>query len=139
LNTVVASFFSNGLYRPFCTGYSVFGGAWLLLVISSFEFAIKWEERLVTTDGFNALHGVLISSKTEVYPSAQRLLAVERMRELEVRGIALPDGSYQLTYVRPSQSMFTYVGNALFCIPFGLLGGVIARAFYRRQATIPKE
>jgi hypothetical protein len=45
----------------------------------------------------------------------------------------LPNGTANVLVRRPKESTFTGVGNTGLCIPFGVLGGFVATAFYRRR------
>jgi hypothetical protein len=130
LVATAAAVYSAGERRAFCFGFALFGITYFLVLASpSFSDA---RERLFTSAGFRIIHKQLFHAKSDV------VLFREPIDGDVINGTALmqPDGiNARVMIVRPKLSDFIAVGNALFCIPFGLLGGVIARAFYRRRTT----
>jgi hypothetical protein len=134
LSALLGTILSRGRRRSFWTGWLIFGGAWFLLVIGLFGISQRWRPRLITT-GLNALHGQIFKPTIEMFPHKDVNPAIERSNSLEGDIRTLPDGRHQVVYVRPAQSAFSAVGNAVFCIPFALLGGVIGRWFWHKRET----
>src|SRR5688500_1127412 len=66
LTSVVGGVASSGQSRAFWTGCAVFVGGWF--VVATGFFVSSWPNRLITTDGLNAVHGFLISPTQEHYP-----------------------------------------------------------------------
>jgi hypothetical protein len=121
-----AAVYSLGERRAFCFGFVMFGLTYFL-----FGFFSNSRERLLTTTGLRAIHPKLFEAKSDVIPFEEPI-------DGDVVGTAtmLPGGvNARVMIVRPRLTDFIAVGNAVVCMVFGLLGGVIARAFYRRRTT----
>ena len=112
----------------FWFGCFLFGATYFVLATGFFVFNQSW--RLLPTHGLNYVHQQAFTAQSEVVPYGSSFEG-----DIISQQPPLPDGSIPVTVIRPMRTYFTSVGNALFCIPFGLLGGVIAKAFYRRRPT----
>jgi hypothetical protein len=129
-----AAMYSVSERRAFCFGFVLFGFAYFLVL--AIGFFNNTRERLLTTAGLRIAHKQLFQAKSDV------VLFREPIDGDVIEGTATmqPDGiNARVMIVRPKLTNFIAVGNAIFCIPFGLLGGVIARALYRRGTILHKE
>jgi hypothetical protein len=114
---------SAGERRAFWGGSLLFGAIYLLW--STGLFGLTQSIRFPPTDAFSYIHRRSFTPTTEI-PESPDLSDIDYSNEF-VGGVAT------LQVIRPGNTVFTAVGNAVLAIPFALLGGVIATAFYRRR------
>ena len=134
----VGGIWSTGHRRAFCFGYFIF--AFTYFVFASGFFGFTRQELIVTTNGLQILHAKLFEPEAALIPpggSAEGDLVSDHppLRDGTRRG-QLPDGSLPVMIIRPGRSSFVALGNALACIPFGLIGGFIATWFYSRRDSL---
>jgi lysylphosphatidylglycerol synthetase-like protein (DUF2156 family) len=130
LVATAAAVYSAGERRAFCVGFVLFGLTYF--VILAIGYFNNTRERLITTTGLRSVHKQIFPAKSDVVPFQEPF-------DGDVLGSAtsLNDGTnnVRVMIVRPKCTDFIGVGNAALCIPFGLLGGFIARGFYRRRVA----
>ena len=134
LVAIVGAIASLGERRLYWLGYILFGG--VFFVTETGMIPILQESQLLPNTLWSYAHQQAVRPKQEELTRDE----FENIRDAEilVRHSPLSDDTLTVTLVRPSRQAFVEVGNALLCIPFGLLGGVVASAFYRRRTPVQK-
>ena len=108
-------------------GYVLFGLPYFVVATGFFGYTL--ESRLASTKVLSMIHGQMFHPRLENY----RPSVMVEDGDIVSNPSQQSDGSISNLVVRPQNAQFAAVGNALFCIPFGLLGSMIARAFHRRR------
>lgn len=129
LVAVIGAVWSVGTTRAFCGGYAIVTLCWFTRF-----FGAQWAD-LVTTDALSAIHSQAFAfneEKVENYGSH-----IHMSYDGDIVGVPAvnSDNSATILVVRPRRQYFTEVGHAAFSVAFGVVGGFIAVAFYRRRPT----
>jgi hypothetical protein len=113
--------------RAFCGGYVLFAIPFLAVF-----FGFKSGSDFISTRMLEIIHSQAFSPTTEMvrgpfYPATYEgdVLTVTDQ----------PDASLLVTAIRPKRQDFVSVGHAILSVPFSVLGGLVALAFYRRRPS----
>jgi hypothetical protein len=128
LFAVIGALWSVGTVRAFWGGYAIVA----LCYLTRF-FGTDWGSGLITTNALSAIHShafTFTEEKVENYPSIQL-----RGYDGDIVGVpaSYSDGTATILVVRPKQHSFIEVGHAVLSVVLGVMGGIIAAAFYRRR------
>ena len=113
----------------FWIGYALFGIAYFVAatgLVSAME-----KSGILPTALFSYVHEKLYEPKVVNLTQSE----AQGIIEGDVVSGQMPrqDGTIDVVLIRPSRATFVEVGNTVLCIPFGVLGGLVTTAFYRRR------
>jgi hypothetical protein len=117
--------------RAFCGGFLILGLTYFVLATQWWKLEKTWE--LLPQAGLRYLHGQIFQPRVEIIGPVDFNVP---NADVVSNGRRLPNGTMPVTVIRPSRENFVGVGTALFCILFGLLGGVVASRMNRQQAGL---
>jgi hypothetical protein len=116
---------SIGETRAVCGGFVLFSLPFLTVF-----FGFKSSSDFLSRHLLESIHSRAFAATTEIirgpfYPATYGgdVLTVDNQK----------DGTLFVTAIRPKQQDFVVVGHAVLAVPLGVIGGLIARAFYRRR------
>jgi hypothetical protein len=113
--------------RAFCGGFLILGLTYFVLATQWWKFEKTWE--LLPQAGLRYVHGQIFEPRIEIIGPVDFNIP---NADVVITGLRLPNGTMRVTVIRPSRENFVGVGTALFCMVFGLLGGMIASRMNRR-------
>jgi hypothetical protein len=118
-----------GKAKCFWIGYVIFG---LVFFVGATGLVPNIEKSGILPSAlFSYAHGKMFE-RTPAKLTAADVEELSKSSEVHLLK-PLPDGTVNAIVLRPSERRFVNVGNIALCIPFGLLGGLVATAFYRRR------
>jgi hypothetical protein len=128
LVAIIGAVWSSGTTRAFCGGYVIVA----LSFLTNF-FGAEWAADLITRDALSKIHRLAFAFTEEKIEYLTRELRDSYDGDIVGVPASNSDGSATILVVRPKQQHFVEVGHAVLSIVLGVVGGIIAVAFYRRQ------
>jgi hypothetical protein len=116
--------------RAFCGGFLILGLTYFLLATQWWKFDSTWE--LLPQKALNYVHARIFQPQIETIGPVDYSLR-NGEGDIVSQGQQLPDGTLTVTVIRPSRENFAGVGTALYCVLFGVFGG-LAATWLNRQA-----
>jgi hypothetical protein len=116
--------------RLFCVGYTIVA----LLFFTNF-FGASWASELITQNILSDLHSRAFPFTEEKIGYLGPQTAMNYDGDIVGVPVSNSDGSATILVVRPRKRHFVEVGHAALSVALGVVGGIIAVAFYRRRPT----
>jgi hypothetical protein len=120
--------------RAFCGGFLILGLTYFLLATQWWKFEKTWE--LLPQAALRYLHRQMFQPQNEIIGPVDFNVP---NADVVSQGRQLPNGRMSVTVIRPSRENFVGVGTALFCLLFGLSGGLVATRLNRHVASAARD
>jgi hypothetical protein len=131
LIAIIGAVASAAATRLFCVGYAIVA----LPFLTNFLGA-DWGSDLITHSALSEVHGKLFSPKEETVAQQDVMGFPGNNFDGDLVGVRNFDGNNNTaiaSVIRPKKRHFAEVGHAVLSALLGVVGGIVAVAFYRRR------